>query len=90
MNDIYKNIANAKTHGDLLSALTRAASGKTAKAIEQNEHERDLKFAHSVALDILGRAISNEQAERAVKNAKSLADGNSEEFYDALKIYFLN
>jgi hypothetical protein len=87
---IYDNISNAKSSGDLLSALTRAASASTARKVEQKQDDRDLKLAHRVALDILGRAISDDQARRAVVEAKSLADGNDEEFYDALKVYFLN
>jgi len=88
-HDIYSNIANAKNSRDLLSALKRAASGTTAAQILQKEHESDLKLAHTVARDILKHDISDEQAERAVNTAKSLAEDDSE-FYDALKIYFNN
>jgi len=41
MNDIYSNIAGAKSSGDLLSALTRAASGKTSKEIVMREEIRE-------------------------------------------------
>jgi hypothetical protein len=43
-SQIYSNIANAKTSGDLLSALKRAASGPTAKAILQREANQPRKY----------------------------------------------
>jgi hypothetical protein len=42
-NDIYGNIANAKTPGDLLNALKRAASGPTEKAIRAREQRGAVK-----------------------------------------------
>jgi len=43
-NQIYRNIADAKSSGDLLSALKRAASGPTAKAIIERESNQPRSY----------------------------------------------
>jgi hypothetical protein len=72
-SQIYSNIANAKTSGDLLSALKRAASGPTAKAILQREREAKLKMSDH-AIELIAQAMNTHICDQIVKHCKLEAD----------------